>query len=185
MIGHLRGTYRNGVVDTASGVGYVVACSNEPADGADVDLHISCTWRESGVTLYGFTTTFERDVFEAVCRVNRVGPAMAMALLRTHGAAGVVNAARNNDPARLKGTPGVGAKSCELVCTLLHVDPAWPVDGADEPAVVDELSEALEAMGFPPTDVRSALNAARAGGQDEEAAVLSAALHHLRTGSAA
>lgn len=184
MIGRLRGTYRDGVVDTAGGVGYTVAVCSRPTNDTDVDLYISTIWRDSGVTLYGFDTPFEREVFDALCRVNRVGPGMAMALLRTHGAGGVVGAVRRGDPAALKGAPGVGAKTCDVICALLQVEAHWGDDAGGATTHGDDLLDALTDMGFDADAARRVLEQARRGHPGDEAAVLLCAIACLQHGTA-
>jgi holliday junction DNA helicase RuvA len=177
VIGRLRGVWNNGVVDTAGGVGYVVVLSHAPDEGADVDLVVSTHWREGGVSMYGFANSDERDVFDALCRVNRVGPAAAMSLVRTHGAGRCVAAVRAKDPSMLAGASGVGRKTAEMICTLATMPDH--LSGEDGEVAGDDLVEALAAMGFDHDEARRALAGARNGGGEDEADVLRRALADL------
>src|SRR5439155_18322936 len=74
------------VIDTASGVGYRLNVSAHtlrqvPAVGGEVRLHTHLVVREDGMTLYGFATEEERDLFLALVGVQSVGPKVALAIL--------------------------------------------------------------------------------------------------------
>ena len=53
--------------------------------GTDVTLATSLVVREDSLTLFGFATPDERDMFETLQSVTGVGPRLALALLSVHG----------------------------------------------------------------------------------------------------
>ena len=103
MIAHLRGTVAavapDGAVIEVGGVGMRVQCT----PGTLATLHLgepaqvatSLVVREDSLTLYGFGSDDERNVFELLQTASGVGPRLALAMLdptilaATPGAAGV------------------------------------------------------------------------------------------------
>ena len=72
------------VVETAGGVGYRLSVSAEtlrqvPAVGGTCSLLTHLVVREDAMTLYGFATEEERELFELLTGVQGVGPKMALA----------------------------------------------------------------------------------------------------------
>src|SRR3954453_11020091 len=73
------------VVVDASGVGYRLAVSSEtlksvPARGKHASLHAHLVAREDSLSLYGFASEEERDLFLHLISVGGVGPKVAMAV---------------------------------------------------------------------------------------------------------
>ena len=92
MIARLRGevveALPNRLVVDAGGVGYqvLVPISSfdriNPREGTEVTLLTHLHVRENAHTLYGFSTSEERDIFLLLVeRVSGIGPAIAMAVL--------------------------------------------------------------------------------------------------------
>ena len=74
------------VVIDAAGVGYRLAVSSEtlkavPATGRDAFLHAELISREDSLSLYGFSSEEERDLFRLLITVSGVGPKVAIATL--------------------------------------------------------------------------------------------------------
>ncbi len=155
-------------------------CIHAYPAGEAVDLRVTSVWgRDGGLSLYGFETEAEQQVFAALCRVSRVGPSAAMALLREHGAAGVVTRARRGD-ARALAAPGVGVKTAESIIALA----TWPaIDEDNEPAAEhDSILDALIGMGLDETRAGHALAWARENhdGAVDDGSVLRRALLRYR-----
>jgi holliday junction DNA helicase RuvA len=51
------------------------------AQGSDLLLHTVLIVREDALTLYGFTTMAERDLFELITSVSGIGPRLGLAIL--------------------------------------------------------------------------------------------------------
>lgn len=153
MIGYLEGVIRHGTVVTSSGVGYQVATAGAYAEGDTVELYVHTQVRESAITLFGFDSAGERELFEALIKVQGVGGNIALALLRDVGAAEVVAAVRADDPSSLKRAAGVGAALAKKVVGLVKL-PASADDLAAGATVsrgpAAEVREALLSLGYPP-----------------------------------
>jgi Holliday junction DNA helicase RuvA len=108
--------------------------------------------REDQLSLYGFATAMELELFEKLIAVSGVGPRVALGVLSGIEADDLVQAIKGNDVARLTRVPGVGKKTAErLILELkdklasLHVAAAAPA--APSPRRSDLLS-ALANLGY-------------------------------------
>ncbi|MBA2347165.1 MAG: Holliday junction branch migration protein RuvA, partial [Solirubrobacterales bacterium] len=147
------------VVETASGVGYRLNVSAEtlrhvPAAGDPVSLHAHLVVREDALTLYGFATEEERDLFLLLLGVQSVGPKVAVAILSGGSPRELVTALAAGDAKRFQAAPGVGKRTAERIIVELRdkvgaadaLPAAPPVPGApDDPRALAR--EALEELG--------------------------------------
>ena len=96
------------VVIDAGGVGYRLAVSAEtlkavPATGRDAFLHAELIARDDSLSLYGFASEEERDLFRELISVSGIGPKVAIAALS--GGAGT-RAAAGDRERRREALPG-------------------------------------------------------------------------------
>lgn len=166
MIGSLRGEllerWSDGeVLVEAAGVGYRVVVSagtsaslGEP--GAPVFLHIHHHRREDAETLYGFSTSTDRLVFESLLGAHGVGPSLALAILAVHPPTSLVRVLADDDLDALCLVPGVGKKTAARL--LVELKSRLDVPGLDVAAVVAAGGDgAASPSGTPVADVRDAL----------------------------
>ena len=140
MIATLRGALaekRPGrIVVDVGGVGYDVQIPLSTYyavgdRGTEVALRIHTHVREEALSLFGFATRLELDLFERLIGINGVGPRLALAVLSGIEPPALVQAIRTADVARLTGIPGVGRKTAERITLELK-------DKLPAGAVVDE-----------------------------------------------
>ena len=165
MIAHLRGRilekHPNRLVVEAGGVGYDVFVPlstfyglGEP--GTDIALRIHTHVREDQLSLFGFSTVLEQDLFERLIGVSGIGPKLALAVLSGIEPVELVRAIERGDVARLTAIPGVGKKTSERIVLELkdRLPPAQVVavaeGGVDDraPRVRDDLLSALMNLGY-------------------------------------
>ena len=160
---------------TPGGVGYEMDIPLSvyealPKVGEEVTLHTSLVVREDGWLLFGFTTAFERLVFQRVLAAKGVGPTLALGMLSTLSAERLVRAIREKDIATLQSVPRVGRKKAEqLVLDLADKLDDVQVDtgaGAPRPAGAgaDDAIRALVSLGYSTVDAEKAVRAALDGG---------------------
>jgi Holliday junction DNA helicase RuvA len=159
-------------VMTAAGVAYELAIplgayEALPPTGEDVVLHTHLVVKEDAWQLFGFTTTFERRVFQRVLNAKGVGPALALGLLSTLTAERLVRALRDKDVATLQSVPRVGRKKAEqlildLADKLDDLQVSAPAGGAARPegAGVDDAIRALVSLGYSAADAERAVRQA-------------------------
>lgn len=82
-----------------------------PDINTSVSLLIHTYVREDSFQLFGFLTAAERDLFEALLRVTKVGPKLALAMLSGMSASDLQQAIIEGDVHRLSIVPGVGRKT--------------------------------------------------------------------------
>jgi holliday junction DNA helicase RuvA len=91
-----------------------------PDINAPVALLIHTYVREDSFQLFGFLTADERDLFEALLRVTKVGPKLALAMLSGLSASDLQQAVIEGDVQRLSAVPGVGRKTAERIILELR-----------------------------------------------------------------
>jgi Holliday junction DNA helicase RuvA len=127
----------NRLIVDVQGVGYEVHVplstfydAGEP--GADISLRIHTHVREETLSLFGFGTTRELEIFERLIAVSGIGPKLALAVLSGIEPAELVRAVRVNDIGRLTRIPGIGKKTAERI--VLELKDRLPALAQAEPA---------------------------------------------------
>ena len=143
MIAHLRGTVAgvapDGAVIEVGGVGMRVQCTPgtlatlKPGEPAQVAT--SLVVREDSLTLYGFSSDDERNVFELLQTASGVGPRLALAMLAVHAPDSLRRAVSTEDLAALTMVPGIGRKGAQRIVLEMKDRLGPPGDGADGFAV--------------------------------------------------
>jgi len=184
VIGRLRGILAEQddtrLVIECSGVGYEVNVSTNtlltlPARGEEVTLRVFTHMLESKITLYGFGSQFERDLFDLLITVKKVGPSSAVGILS--GGASPEDIARliaEEQTAMLTKLRGVGKKTAEMLVVELRekcldllarqsasgqgaarptsaVIPPRPI--STRPPVLDDVAAALGQLGWKSAEV--------------------------------
>ena len=190
MIAQLAGTAAHvgttsAVIDV-NGVGMFVQCTPGTLaglrTGQQVLLHTQLIVREDSLTLFGFSTTAERDAFGTLQSVQGVGPKLALAMLAVHPPEQLASAVAAGDRAALERVPGVGAKvAARLLLELggkLVIDIDAPKTAGDERG---QVIDALVSLGWNAKAATSAVDAVADGpvSQDNVAPTLRAALQRL------
>jgi len=113
------------VVVEAGGVGYRLAVSAEtlkavPATGRDVFLHAELIARDDSLSLFGFASEEERDLFGELVSVSGVGPKVALAALSGGPARELLRAIASGDAKRFQAVPGIGKRTSERIIVELR-----------------------------------------------------------------
>src|SRR5689334_18233065 len=106
MIAHLKGRiidiYKEKIVLDVNGVGYLVGVLGEGhLVGEDVELYIHTAVRENEISLWGFRSLPELQLFEMLLGVSGVGLKTAQSILSSLGINRVVQAIISEDPTQL------------------------------------------------------------------------------------
>jgi Holliday junction DNA helicase RuvA len=158
------------VVVMCGGVGYRLAVSAEtlrhvPRVGESVTLHAHLVVRDDALSLYGFASEEERDLFLLLLGVPSVGPKMALAVLSGGPPRELLAAVAAGDGARLQAVPGIGKRTAERIVVELRekvgvapeADPIV-VSRGDDPRLLAR--DGLLGLGFSPTEVDALLDGA-------------------------
>lgn len=180
------------VVVMAAGAGYRASVSAEtlrhvPPVGEQVMLHTHLIMREDALTLYGFHSEQERDLFLMLLSVQAVGPKVALAVLSSAPPAELVGALAAGDSARLQAVPGIGRRTAERIIVELREKvgaPEEPVAGiaARRGPARDARSlarEGLIELGYGPGEADVLLDGASGESAEE---LIAGALRSARSG---
>lgn len=199
MIAYLSGNVLrragNLLVVDVQGVGYGVHVSTYTFGktiGADeIALHIYTHVREQEITLYGFQSPDEQELFEALITISGVGPKAAMNILSIADPQTILTAIAQGDAPLLTKVSGIGKKTAERIVLELGnkvqglID-ALPqkTDGGAQPHADADAIDALVSLGYAVAEARDALasEAASAIAGTDDAAVrarITAALKYL------
>ncbi|WP_448810174.1 Holliday junction branch migration protein RuvA [Agromyces bauzanensis] len=127
MISSLRGRVLtaagSSVVIEVGGVGFHVNTTPTLAlasrSGTDITVHTSLIVREDALTLFGFSTRDELDVFELLIGVTGVGPKSALGVLSALSPQQVAAAVQADDDAVFRKVSGIGPKTAKLITVSL------------------------------------------------------------------
>jgi Holliday junction DNA helicase RuvA len=130
--------------------------------GQQVDLFTYLAVREDSLTLYGFQTRAERDLFEMLLGVSGIGPRTALATLSTLTPETLANAVQNDEPQIIARVPGLGKKTAqklilELKGKLLPTDMPEGIGAVSSSDA--EVIEALTALGYSIVEAQAAVQA--------------------------
>src|SRR5690242_20752269 len=122
------------VVIDAAGVGYRLAVSAEtlkavPARGKLASLHAHLVARDDSLSLYGFASEEERDLFLHLISVGGVGPKVALAALSGVPVRELLRAIAEGDVKRFQADPGIGRRTAARVLVELREKAAGAVVG--------------------------------------------------------
>ncbi|AFH48027.1 Holliday junction resolvasome DNA-binding subunit [Ignavibacterium album JCM 16511] len=123
MIGYLKGKIISAkptkIILDVNGVGYLVNISistfEKISDSQEISLFIHTHVREDALSLYGFYTEAEKEMFELLISISGIGPKVALSILSGISVDELQNAIQTENVSRLVSVPGVGRKTAERV----------------------------------------------------------------------
>ena len=154
VAGRVSAHTATGVVVVVGGVGLAVQTTPGTRarlrTGEDAALATSLVVREDSLTLYGFETDDERELFEVLHTASGVGPKVAQAVLTVHTPDAVRRALATEDLTALTLVPGIGRKGAQRM--VLELKDKLGLVGSAPPGTAggwrDTLSEALTGLGW-------------------------------------
>jgi Holliday junction DNA helicase RuvA len=181
------------VVIDAGGVGYRLTVSAEtlkavPATGREAFLQTELVAREDSLSLYGFASEEERDLFGQLVSVSGVGPKVAIAVLSGGPARQLLRAIAAGDAKRFQAAPGIGKRTAERIIVELREKvtgaleeevAAAVVDGGDARALA---RDGLVNLGYAPLEAEQLLDGIESDDAEE---LIATALRRAGTGRAA
>ena len=184
VISHLDGIVcaiaPEGAVIEVGGVGLLVQATPGTLaalrTGERARVATSLVVREDALTLYGFASDDERDVFELVQTASGVGPRLALAMLASFSPDGLRQAIAAEDVAALTRVPGIGRKGAQRIVLELAGrlgSPAAPAGIMGPPPGAgaaaggaalwrDQVRAGLVNLGWPARDAEQAIAAVAA-----------------------
>jgi Holliday junction DNA helicase RuvA len=121
MIGMLRGKVweiqADRLVIDVQGVGYLLTVPHgllaKACPGQELVVYTHVVMREDDISLYGFTSLEEKQLFLEMLSVSGIGPKAAVSLLSTFGTVQIQSAIVSENLNLLTKVPGIGKKTAQ------------------------------------------------------------------------
>ncbi|MCI1633202.1 MAG: Holliday junction branch migration protein RuvA [Liquorilactobacillus nagelii] len=157
------------IVVDVDGVGYLVYAANpfRFSNGQQAKVFVYQAVRDNDISLYGFTTQTEKNLFVKLLNVSGIGPKSALAILATNDLQGLVKAIQNNSITYLTKFPGVGKKTAQQIVldlkdklaqvgtdNLLVTETISNNTNLTENGLLEEALAALSALGYTRNEIK-------------------------------
>lgn len=180
MISSLRGTVVELQLDSCvldiSGVGFHIALTPRHSISLKVgetsNVFTRLIVREDDLSLFGFESARDRQLFDLLCSVNGIGPKLAMTVLSGLDADAITNAVNSQNESAFRAISGVGPKTAKLIIISLAGKVGLSSTTANETVVA-----ALTQLGTSEAEARAVLEKLPKGMSDSE--LLKTALSEL------
>lgn len=177
-----------------NGIGYNIRISAGTASllppvGEETKLYTYTSVREDAISLYGFLTRDDLDMFKLLIGVNGIGPKGGQSILSVMSPDDLRFAIVSGDAKMIAKAPGIGAKTAQRIILdmrdrvsledTLHADRSEvQMDSAISDSV-REAVEALTALGYGVTEASRAVKEVKGAEQMAVEEILKASLKHL------
>ena len=143
--------------------------------GENTTVYTTLVHREDGMTLFGFPTLIERELFNLLCSVSGIGPKTALNLLGNLTVSEISYSILNEDITSLKRAQGIGERTASrIILELKEKIKNWkyltiayskPVEACrGKPLQKDASIEArsvLQSLGYSNTEITQAITVAK------------------------
>ena len=164
-----------------------------PKTGEEVMIHTYLKVAEDSLTLYGFLSVRDREMFCRLINVNGIGPKGALAVLSTLTPDDLRMAVLTGDAKAIARAPGVGLKTAQRILldlkdkisfedleTFADQGAAQPAGRGAAAGAASEAVEALVQLGYSLSDAGRAVRAVEGAEQMDSEQILKAALKQFR-----
>ncbi|MFW6035906.1 MAG: Holliday junction branch migration protein RuvA [Halothermotrichaceae bacterium] len=169
MIGYLKGqliwSQNKNIIIVVNGVGYSVEVTDPmiiPAVGDNIELYTYTYVREDVLSLFGFKSIEEKELFTILLGISGIGPRAAVNILSDLPCDKFINAIMTENVTVLKQISGIGPKTAQrLILELksklddLSFDTKTTETGSAKDN--DELYEALTGLGYSSREINKVL----------------------------
>ena len=195
--GSLTEKFEDSVIVEAGGIGYRIfvptsVLEHLPKTGETVKIYTYFSVREDAMSLYGFLSRQDLEMFRQLIGVNGVGPKSALGILSALSPDVLRLAVLSGDAKAISKAPGVGSKTAQRIILDLKdkVNAEDILDGYTEPvsghgevsnvgAIGKEAIEALTALGYSASEASGVVKKVTITESMTAEDVLKAALKHL------
>lgn len=186
MIGYLNGIVKfifedNCIVDV-HGVGYKVYVDSRTREsltkGQELELFIHTSVREDSITLYGFKSQTDYDIFAQLITVSGIGARTALNVLAKMSSKDLAMAIYQKNVTALTNLPGIGKKSAQRLIlelkdkisadSMIDDDAAEWTQSEEKGNPLEEASEALSALGYTTSEIAEVFRKAKKSMSTEE-----------------
>lgn len=182
------------VIVDVNGIGYNIRISAGTASllppvGEETKLYTYTSVREDAISLYGFLTKDDLDMFRLLIGVNGIGPKGGQSILSVMSPDDLRFAIVSGDAKMIAKAPGIGAKTAQRIILdmrdkvsledTLHTDTGEVRIDASVSDSVREAVEALTALGYGVTEANRAVKSVKGAEQMVVEEILKASLKYL------
>jgi holliday junction DNA helicase RuvA len=184
--GRVLESYPDSLVIGVGGIGLQVFVPSALRDrlrpGDEVFLHTYLVVRQDALSLFGFETREERELYLLLLSVDGIGPKLALAVISTLSPDAIRRAIFHEQPEVFTRVPGVGKKTAQKI--LLQLQDRIPaISGLEAVSSISDVDTevlgALTALGYSVVEAQSALQSIPRGTPQEVEARLRAALQYF------
>ena len=165
---------------------------SEVTIGMEVKLYTYFHVKEDAMTLYGFLSREDLNIFKKLITVNSVGPKSALAIMSTLTTSDLIMAIISGDSKAISKAPGVGSKSAQKIILelkdkfdnddILGTAAGFTTGGKTESVnstVVNDAVETLVALGYGKSQALKAVSAVEVKEDYEAGDIVSLALKNI------
>ena len=140
-----------------NGIGYLVYTASPYSfnEGEEYTVYLYQNVREDEISLYGFKTKEEKDLFLKLIGVKGLGCKMALPMLATGSTDGIIDAIERENVLYLKKFPKIGDKVARQIILDLKGKLVSKEEVSNDS--FDELTEALKSLGYKLADIKKVL----------------------------
>ncbi len=154
MIGYLKGIIISSkptqIILDVNGVGYKIGISintfEKVVDKEEVSLFIHTHVKEDSISLFGFFSEAEKEMFELLISISGIGPKIALGLLSGITVDSLKEAIQEGNVSRITAVPGIGRKTAERLVLELRSKVENLSIGETSKIPVSVKSEAVSAL---------------------------------------
>ena len=161
MYNYIKGIIKdiksNSIILDNNGIGFEIYTPNPFAfnEGEEYIVYVYQYIREDEMSLYGFKTNEEKELFLKLIDVKGLGPKMALPIIAMGSINGISDAINRENVLYLKKFPKIGDKLARQM--ILDLKGKLEVMGEVIVDDADELLEALKGLGYKDKDIKMIL----------------------------
>ncbi len=158
MYGYINGRVTeiesNYIILENNGIGYLIYTASPYSFNINNEykVYIYQNVKEDEISLYGFKSAEEKNLFLKLIDVKGLGPKMALPIIASNNIDVVASAIENSDVNYLKKFPKIGDKVARQI--ILDLKGKLIVNDTGKLEASEELYEALEALGYKKQDIK-------------------------------
>lgn len=177
------------IIMPTSSIGFFLESFSLPVTNVTVYTHLQL--REDAISLYGFHSEMDREIFRLLLSVNKVGPKAAVSILSHLTSHDLIQAITTENAALIAKSQGIGIKTAQKIIlelndkikkyaeVLLGKDTNYKADEVKfEDEEISDTIEALVSLGYTMIDAKRAVKKA-AEDNFKKGQLLSVALKYI------
>lgn len=186
ITGEISHVFEDQAIIDVGGVGFQINLTSETCQachpGQKKAFYTYLVVREDNLSLYGFETMEERNLFIHLISVPGVGPRTGLATLSTLSPESIRRAVTGDQPEIFSRVPGIGNKTAQKMILELKgkIQPLEPLEAASKMDDTDtEVMEALTTLGYSIVEAQAALQSIGKNAGDDSETRLRKALQYF------